>query len=119
MNRTYTSKALRSLFIQFKKVNPGFKLTTHVIIGYPGETEADFEASLDFIRDREIGIDEVGIIPYSDRPGTMAFELAGKVDPEVIRQRMERLIRISEQEHKIYFTINNLLVGDKTFLLPW
>lgn len=119
MNRCYQREDLRQVLIKFKKSNPRFKLTTHVIVGYPSESGTDFDASIDFIRDPEIGIDEIGIMPYSDRPGTVAAELPDKIAPEVIRERIRRITRIIEQDQKIYYSLNNLLVADKTLLLPW
>ncbi len=87
MKRGYTALEYKSKIRKLREVRPHLSLTSDFIIGFPGETEADFEATLNLIR--EIGFDYSFSFIYSPRPGTPAAQLADNVPLEVKKQRLQ------------------------------
>ena len=95
MNRNYTTDHYRAIVGRFREKIPDFSITTDVIVGFPGETETQFEETLAFIR--EILPTRVHIFPYSARKGTIAYRFSAiggsasggqdPVPPSVIRAR--------------------------------
>jgi threonylcarbamoyladenosine tRNA methylthiotransferase MtaB len=73
--------------------NPAF--TTDVILGFPGETEADFRATLEVVR--EVGFCKVHVFSYSVREGTAAAEFSDRVAPQVVAERRERLLELERE----------------------
>jgi ribosomal protein S12 methylthiotransferase len=67
-------------------------LRTTFIVGFPGETDADFEALCDFVR--EARFDRVGVFRYSDEEGTAGFDLPGKVPKRVARERHRAILAL-------------------------
>jgi tRNA-2-methylthio-N6-dimethylallyladenosine synthase len=89
MKRGYTSLEYRSIIRRLRKAKPGISLSSDFIVGFPGETEADFEATLALAR--ELQFDGSYSFLYSARPGTPA---AGLEDPVPHAQKLERLQRL-------------------------
>lgn len=88
MKRYYTRERYLEIVGKLYDCRPGFKLTTDVIVGFPGETDDDFEQTMSLL-------DEVGFVgsfsfKYSQRPGTPALRLKDKVDPAVAQERLAR-----------------------------
>ena len=109
MNRKYTyAEYLEKIKLVREKV-PGLGLTTDLIVGFPGETEEDFEASLNALR--EIKFDMVHSAAYSERDGTPAATMPGALPVEL---RLKRLTTLNELQDKITLEINQALTG-KTF----
>jgi ribosomal protein S12 methylthiotransferase len=77
---------------------PGIALRTSFIVGFPGETEADFEALCNFVR--EARFDWLGVFGYSDEEGSGAFEFGEKVPSRTIEQRKRTLMRIQKSISK-------------------
>lgn len=75
-------------------------LATDVIVGFPGESEEDFEATLRVVRASEL--DYVHVFSYSDRPGVPSTRLAGKVGSQTIKDRARRLIELSNERHRAF-----------------
>ncbi|WP_457598943.1 radical SAM protein, partial [Hydrogenimonas sp.] len=94
MKRGIGSEKIRELLDAMRAV-PGNFVRTSVIVGFPTETEEDFEGLCDFIG--AFGFDRVNIFEYSDEEGTDAYRLTPKIDPETIRERAERLGAIVER----------------------
>jgi tRNA-2-methylthio-N6-dimethylallyladenosine synthase len=92
MKRGYTSLEYRSIARKLKKARPEVSLSSDFIVGFPGETEADFQATLKLAA--EIGFDASFSFVYSPRPGTPAAELA---DPVSAQEKLERLRRLQAQ----------------------
>jgi tRNA-2-methylthio-N6-dimethylallyladenosine synthase len=90
MNRGYTRADYLGLVDCARSAMPDLNLTSDVIVGYPNETEEDFEATLDLIRRVRFG--NLFTFIYSKRPGTPAARLADAVSPETKRERMARLL---------------------------
>jgi threonylcarbamoyladenosine tRNA methylthiotransferase MtaB len=95
MRRPYTAESYARLLDRVRAAVPGVAVTTDVIAGFPGETEAGFADSLAFVA--AAGFAKVHAFPFSPRPGTEAAELPDPVHPTVIRERMERLLAVAAQ----------------------
>ncbi|MGH7289447.1 MAG: 30S ribosomal protein S12 methylthiotransferase RimO [Myxococcota bacterium] len=89
MKRGTSAARQRALVARLRGRIPNLTLRTTFIVGFPGETEEDFQQLLDFVR--ESRFDRVGIFRYSDEEGTGAFELDAKVPRAVARERYRRL----------------------------
>jgi len=89
MKRGYTALEYRSIARRVRAARPGISLSSDFIVGFPGETEADFEATLALVR--EIGFDDSFSFVYSPRPGTPAAELPDALPREAKLARLKRL----------------------------
>jgi len=92
MKRGSTAERQRRLVAKLRERIPGVTLRTTFIVGFPGETEADFQELLDFVA--ESRFERVGIFRYSDEEGTAACELDAKVPRAVARERYRRLAKL-------------------------
>ena len=92
MNRRNTRESSVALVKRLRGL--GFTLRTSLIVGFPGETEADFGTMLDCVR--ELRFDRLGVFRYSPEEGTGAAELDGQVDEEVKQQRYEAVMTLQE-----------------------
>jgi tRNA-2-methylthio-N6-dimethylallyladenosine synthase len=100
MKRGYTALEYRSIARRLRKARPGLSLSSDFIVGFPGETEADFEATLALAR--ELQFDGSFSFLYSPRPGTPAAELSDATPQSVKRERLQRLQALLEaQAHAI------------------
>jgi len=89
MRRRYTRDEFLRLTEQLRRAREDLALTTDLIVGFPGESAADFEATLSLVR--EVGFVDGYSFKYSPRPGTAAAKFPGAVPPEVAQQRLEIL----------------------------
>jgi tRNA-2-methylthio-N6-dimethylallyladenosine synthase len=89
MKRGYTALEYKSIVRRLRAARPDISLSTDFIVGFPGETEADFEATMKLID--EVGFDASFSFLYSPRPGTPAAELADDTPQDVKAQRLKRL----------------------------
>jgi tRNA-2-methylthio-N6-dimethylallyladenosine synthase len=94
MGRQYTIAAYVGLVERLRAAIPGISLTTDIIVGFCGETEAQFEATLRLLR--AVGYDQVFAAAFSPRPGTPAARLADDVLPAEKRRRLNRLLDVQE-----------------------
>ena len=100
MKRGYTSLEYRSIARRLLAARPGLSLTSDFIVGFPGETEADFAATLKLAAD--VRFDGAYCFVYSPRPGTPAAELPDPVSHEEKRQRLQRLqAQLDAQAHAV------------------
>ena len=106
MRRGYTRGEYLDLARCLREAVPGMALTTDLIVGFPGETEADFEDTLSLVE--ECGFDGAFTFIYSPRRQTEAARLPGRLDPQVARARMERLVDLVQ---RIGRERNEALVG--------
>jgi tRNA-2-methylthio-N6-dimethylallyladenosine synthase len=90
MRRTYSPERYVRLADELRAAIPDLALGTDIIVGFPGETEADFQATLDVVE--QVGYDSAFTFVYSPRAGTEAAELPGQVEHELKIERMERLV---------------------------
>lgn len=113
MNRNYTTEKYRELARAIRREVPGASLTTDLIVGFPSETDEDFESLLDFLR--EIRYDAAYTFLFSPRSGTPAAKLDGQVPDEVKHERLERLMALQnqislEQNQKLDGTVQEVLI---------
>ncbi len=94
MNRRYTREDYLEKVRWLRAARPDVNLTTDVIVGFPGETEADFEATLELVR--EVNFGGLFAFVYSDRPGVPAARFAEKVPAAEGRARLQRLLSLQE-----------------------
>jgi threonylcarbamoyladenosine tRNA methylthiotransferase MtaB len=85
MRRPYSASEYRTLIERIERQIPHASIGTDVIVGFPGETDAQFEMTRSLIG--ELPLSHVHVFPYSDRPGTDASTLRDKVDGATIRRR--------------------------------
>ncbi len=92
MNRKYTKEHYLDIVAKLKKHIPNIALTTDIIVGFPGETEEDFEETLDVVR--KVGYDSAYTFLYSIREGTPAAKMEDQVPDDVKHNRFQRLLDI-------------------------
>ncbi len=95
MNRRGTAEELRGLFSKLRRRIPNVVLRTSIICGFPGETEADFDALCDFLR--EMKIERAGVFPFSCEEGTVAAGLPDPVDEATAARRVELLVDLQSR----------------------
>ena len=96
MRRRYTAARYLEAVEEIRSAVPGASVTADVIVGFPGETDEDFEATYSVCEQAEFAA--MHVFPYSVRPGTTAAHLEGKVGPAVKSARMERLLELARQQ---------------------
>jgi tRNA-2-methylthio-N6-dimethylallyladenosine synthase len=106
MQRGYTPDRFLEKLRMVRDAVPGLAVSTDVIVGFPGETEDDFAATLDVVG--EARFDGAFMFVYSPRPGTAAAEMPGVVEPAVAQERFDRL---ADLQRRISLERNEALVG--------
>jgi tRNA-2-methylthio-N6-dimethylallyladenosine synthase len=106
MGRGYEIAAYRDLVDQLRRARPDLALSTDLIVGFPGETEEDFEATLELVE--TVRFASVFAFKYSPRPGTAAPRLGGDIPAEVADRRLQELFGLQEG---IQRQLNEALVG--------
>jgi len=107
MKRGGNRASLERLIERVRRRVPGIAVRTTFITGFPGETEADFQELLAFIK--QVEFDRVGVFTYSDEEGTPAYDLPNKVEPKVAKKRRDRLMKA---QAKISLRRNQAKVGE-------
>ncbi|NRA90013.1 MAG: tRNA (N(6)-L-threonylcarbamoyladenosine(37)-C(2))-methylthiotransferase MtaB [Simkaniaceae bacterium] len=95
MRRKYTRQDFLDAIGALSRANPHFTYTTDIIVGFPGETEREFEETLELMK--QVRFAKVHMFPYSDRPKTRASRMPNKVPQEVIKMRKAKLLEVAEQ----------------------
>jgi tRNA-2-methylthio-N6-dimethylallyladenosine synthase len=106
MRRSYRSARYLDILAEVRAVMPDAAITTDLIVGFPGETEEDFQATLDVVRAARFA--SAFTFQYSPRPGTPAATMDDQVPKAVVQERYERLLALQEE---ISWTENRGLVG--------
>jgi tRNA-2-methylthio-N6-dimethylallyladenosine synthase len=96
MKRAYSASWYLERTAALRAAVPGVSLTTDIIVGFPGETDADYRATLDIVR--EAAFDAAFTFVYSPRSGTAAAELPDQVPDEVKRERVRELIALTQRQ---------------------
>ena len=112
MKRNYTAADYLAIIDRLKAACPTIQLSSDFIVGFPGEEEADFEATLDLIR--QVGFDQSFSFIYSPRPGTPAAELPDSVPLEVKGERLARLQALINQQAQ---AISAAMLGSQQSIL--
>ena len=95
MNRHYTREQYLDRVRRLREAIPGIGLSTDIIVGFPGETESDFEDTMALVN--EVRYDSAFTFIYSPRVGTRAAGMAGQIDPDVSKERIQKLIALQEK----------------------
>ena len=101
MNRRYDKKQFKEKVDEIRSIRKDISLTTDVIVGFPGESEDDFNETLDFCK--EIGFSKIHVFPYSDRTGTVASRMKDKIPGNIKKERVHRLLELSNKMEREYF----------------
>ena len=112
MNRTYSREHFVNMAQKMRDEIPGLSISTDMIVGFPGETEADFHETLEVME--EVRFDTAFTFKYSSRPGTKAAEFEDTVPEEEKQNRLQQMITL-QREHTLYR--NQLHVGDTMEIL--
>jgi tRNA-2-methylthio-N6-dimethylallyladenosine synthase len=106
MQRKHGRGTYIDLVTKLRFARPDIALSSDFIVGFPGETEADFEASLDLVR--EVGFASAFSFKYSPRPGTPGADFPDQVDAKIKRERLARLQDLLETQHQAF---NRTMIG--------
>ncbi|GGG69386.1 tRNA (N6-isopentenyl adenosine(37)-C2)-methylthiotransferase MiaB [Corynebacterium pelargi] len=112
MRRSYRSKKFLGILDEVRSKLPHAAITTDIIVGFPGETEEDFQATLDVVERARFS--SAFTFQYSPRPGTPAAEYEQQIPKEVVQERYERLLALQE---RISLEENQKLLGSEVELL--
>jgi tRNA-2-methylthio-N6-dimethylallyladenosine synthase len=107
MNRKYTREDYISKIEKIRKANPNIAITTDIIVGFPGETDEDFESTLELVK--EVKYDSAFTFLYSIREGTKAATMEEQVPEDVKHERFQRLLDVL---HPIGLENNKKLLGE-------
>ena len=106
MKRGYAREDYLARVDRLRKARPDIALTTDIIVGFPGETDEDFQATMDLVK--QVRFDGMFSFKYSDRPRTLASKMAGKVGEGV---KAGRLLELQTAQKEITIECNQSLVG--------
>lgn len=96
MNRRYTSQHYLELIRKIREVQPNIALSTDIIVGFPGETEEDFQQTYDLVK--QVGYSQVFTFIYSKREGTPAAKIDDPTPRSVIQERFDRLVQLVQDQ---------------------
>ena len=113
MNRKYTKESYLELVRKMKEEIPEVVFSTDIIVGFPGETEEDFEDTLEVVR--KVNFEQIYMFIYSRRVGTPADKMENQIPEKIKHERFERLkqlyeARVEENNEKYINTIQKVLV---------
>ena len=100
MNRKYTTEEFEKVVEILRKNFEDVNLTTDIIVGFPGETESEFEETYEFLE--KIAFYKMHVFKYSKRDGTVASKMPNQVDGKIQEQRSKKLIELSNKNEKMY-----------------
>ena len=112
MGRGYTADHYRGLAQRLRRARPGLALSTDVIVGFPGETDDDFRATLELIEDTRFAA--LFAFKYSPRPGTAALKMGDAIDVEIADRRLQALLAM---QSRIQLELNRELEGREVEVL--
>ncbi|MBP5493195.1 MAG: tRNA (N6-isopentenyl adenosine(37)-C2)-methylthiotransferase MiaB [Clostridiales bacterium] len=107
MNRHYNQEQYLRTALLFREMLPDATITTDIIVGFPGETEEDFQATLDVVE--KVRFDSAFTFQYSRRPGTKAAEFPNQIPHDVVTERFGRLLKL---QNDLTFASNESVVGN-------
>ena len=102
MARRCKTEEFANIVSHLRQINPSFNITTDIIVGFPGETEEEWQESLEFIR--HVGFGHIHIFTYSPREGTKASTLSNPVQEPIKKQRSQQLHQLGDEMRLKFFT---------------
>ena len=112
MNRKYDTKYYLDKINLIRSIRPNISITTDLIVGFPNETEEDFNNTLSFLR--KVKFSKIHVFPYSDRSGTVASRMKDKIPGNIKKERAKKLIEVS---HQLEINYMNKFVGKEEEVL--
>jgi len=112
MNRSHSARSYLDILEKMRNVRPDIALSGDFIVGFPGESDQDFEETLQIVR--EARYSQAFSFKYSPRPGTPAATMDGQIAPEVMDERLQRLQALLNEQQ---YAFNRQTVGRKTEIL--
>ena len=112
MNRKYTTAEVKEIIERLRRYYDDVMLTTDIIVGFPGETEEEFETTYQFLK--EVKLYKMHVFQYSPRKGTRAAVMPNQIDGNIKEARSKKLIELSNENQKMY---NKQLVGKEVEIL--
>lgn len=112
MNRKYTTDQFRHVVELLRNAYPEVHLTTDIIVGFPGETEEEFNKTYEFLK--EIKFYKMHVFKYSPRSGTVAAKMPNQIDGNIKEERSNKLIELSDENEKEY---NQKYIGKEVEVL--
>ena len=112
MNRKYTTAEVKEIIERLRRYYDDVMLTTDIIVGFPGETEEEFETTYQFLK--EVKLYKMHVFQYSPRKGTRAAVMPNQIDGNIKETRSKKLIELSNENQKMY---NQQLVGKEVEVL--
>ena len=112
MNRKYNTEIFREIVERLRKAYKDVILTTDIIVGFPGETEEEFNKTYEFLK--EIKFYKMHVFPYSPRRGTVAEKMPNQIDGNIKEERSKKLIELSNRNQEEY---NKEYIGKKVEVL--
>lgn len=100
MNRKYDTEKFYQKLVHIRRQVPHIAITTDVIVGFPGETEEDYLMTLEFVQKCQFSM--IHVFPFSPRSGTKAALMDGQVSSEIKKNRVHRLLELSDKLHNEY-----------------
>lgn len=102
MRRMYTARQFRNMAVKLRSKYPDFNLTTDIIVGFPGETEEDFEQTVEMAK--ELAISHIHTFKYSVRTGTRAERMPDQISEKLKNTRSEVIRKLSEENKRAYYS---------------
>ncbi|WP_439490916.1 tRNA (N6-isopentenyl adenosine(37)-C2)-methylthiotransferase MiaB [Blastomonas fulva] len=112
MNRSHNAASYLAIIDKVRAARPDIALSGDFIVGFPGETEADFQATLDIVRAANYA--QAYSFKYSSRPGTPAADMEDQISPEIMDERLQRLQSLLGEQQQAF---NQTTVGQRTRVL--
>ena len=112
MRRSDCQERYLGIIERVRAAMPAAAITTDIIVGFPGETEDDFQATLDVVREARFA--GAFTFQYSKRPGTPAADLPDQIGPDVVRDRYQRLVAVADD---VAWAENKAVVGNQVELM--
>ena len=113
MNRKYDTKYFIEKINKIRKIRPDISITTDVIVGFPNETDKNFNETIETIK--KVDFSKLHVFPYSKRDGTKAATMEGQVKEEVKKQRVMELLKLSKELENKYM---NKFIGKTLTFIP-
>ena len=113
MHRKYTKKEYLDKISLLRSYCPDIMISTDVIVGFPGESEEEFNESKEFIK--QCGFNQLHVFPFSPRAGTLAYSMPNQVDGNIKKQRVKSLLELSKQLWNEY--VNRFINKEVTVLI--
>ncbi len=112
MNRRYDSNYFINKIKKIRSIRPDVSITTDVIVGFPGETEEDFNETYNLCK--TLKLSKIHVFPYSDRDGTEASKMKDKVNGNIKKDRVRKLLELSKKLESEYY---NSFIGKEVEVL--